>query len=70
MVYLDKSGDVENLNYLRSAGGSAGDAEVEVKIVQSIERGPVPELLEPIKLVDGQVPEEVVSLQPSRLQQR
>lgn len=66
-MYLDKSGDVENLNYLRSAGGSFGEPEVEITIVQNIEKGPVPELLEPIKLVDGQVPEEEVSLQPFRL---
>lgn len=61
-MYLNKAGDIENLNYLRTSGGIAGDiAEVEVTIVQEVGKGPVPDLLEPIKLVDGQIPEEVVS---------
>lgn len=61
VVYLDQHGDVENLSYLRSEG-QAKEATVEVKIVQSIPKGPVPELLQPIKLVDGQVPVPEVSI--------
>lgn len=60
MVYLDKAGAIENLNYLRSPGGIAGTPEVEVTIVQEVSKGPVPELLQPIRLVDNKVPEEEV----------
>lgn len=53
---MDKNGRIENLNYLRSSGGAAGVPKVEVTIVQQVAKGPLPELLEPVVLVDNKVP--------------
>lgn len=54
---MTEDGDVTNLNFIESNN----DKDIEIRVIRGTLDGPLPELKQPIKLVDDKIPEQEVS---------
>lgn len=56
-IYIEESGKIQNLGFVQATE----ETKPQVQVIRGVNKGPLPDLKQPVKLVDNKLPEKEVS---------